>query len=349
MADLYQSLISAAPTQEQKQMAIAEALRRRRGLGELGVLSNDEAIGKLGANLVDSSDSYAKQINDTRLKEQDDARTAQYYAMQNQWQQADQSHRKSALEQAMKIAQMNDARMREIAALQRQAREDALKDKESLKLGESLDKRRHKLSADLDKSGLPRLWQAFNRVEAMNASSDDLSGVGGPANTVLGKWSSEGAANQNTIADLRNAIIAAGAGKAITQTEMKLMLDELALNPWDREETFRKAVTNIRSRINEATKNWYAGAGKDVVQSYKDEGGYLWDVDPESDPYGDRARLNRQLSGTSFYDLFPDAPRGAQQAAQAGGAGVPAPLPAPAQGQAGAVKPRIYVAGKGWQ
>jgi hypothetical protein len=82
MPDIYETLIGAAPTDSEQQAKIAEMLRRRRSFGELGALTGDRVLQPFGQNMNKQADAYAEQIQDTRLKDVDNAQTAKYQSGQ---------------------------------------------------------------------------------------------------------------------------------------------------------------------------------------------------------------------------------------------------------------------------
>jgi len=78
MDDLYSYLLGPAPTDPQKQKAVAEQLRRRRSFGELGALTGDRVLQPFGQNMMSSADTAAKQIQDTRQHDIDNEQTKAY-------------------------------------------------------------------------------------------------------------------------------------------------------------------------------------------------------------------------------------------------------------------------------
>lgn len=78
MADIYDALIGAAPTDAEQQKAVADMLRRRRNFGELGALTGDRVLQPFGQNMSKQTDNYATQIQDTRQHDIDDAQTKAY-------------------------------------------------------------------------------------------------------------------------------------------------------------------------------------------------------------------------------------------------------------------------------
>ena len=76
--DDYLSLIGAAPTTAEQQKVIADALRRRRTFGELATLTGDKVLQPFGQGLSQQADQYAKQLQQTRQQDADNAQTKQY-------------------------------------------------------------------------------------------------------------------------------------------------------------------------------------------------------------------------------------------------------------------------------
>jgi len=121
MADIFDELIgSGAPPQE-----LVAALRRQRGLGQLGALSGDKNIARLGGSVYDDSMKSATDLRDRRDREA--ARKAQQdFAMQQQEmasadRKAQRDYQYAALKQAGEIAAQNRANAREIAGLKQSA------------------------------------------------------------------------------------------------------------------------------------------------------------------------------------------------------------------------------------
>ncbi len=104
MEDLYESLIGAAPSKQQ-QKALVSALRRRRDLGELGMLTGDRVLSPFGANMVKQSDSYADQLQGIRQKDADNAQTEAYQTGQL-------AHMDSVLKETMRGRNQTDATTR---------------------------------------------------------------------------------------------------------------------------------------------------------------------------------------------------------------------------------------------
>lgn len=118
MDNLYDVLIGEAPSDADKAAATAAALRRRRSFGELGIISGDRNLSKLGSGMVAQADDYAGRLQQTRQQDIDNAQTKYY-------QQGQLGHMDSVLKETMRANDMRDATTRrgqDLALLAAQAR-----------------------------------------------------------------------------------------------------------------------------------------------------------------------------------------------------------------------------------
>lgn len=118
MDDLYDVLIGEAPSDADKAAATAAALRRRRSFGELGLISGDRTLGKLGDRMVGQADEYAKNIQTTRQQDLDNAQTKSY-------QDSQVGHMGSVLSETMRANRERErltARGQDLSLLEARAR-----------------------------------------------------------------------------------------------------------------------------------------------------------------------------------------------------------------------------------
>jgi len=118
MDSLYDVLIGEAPSDADKAAATAAALRRRRSFGELGIISGDRALSKLGSGMVDQADDYAGRIQQTRQQDIDNAQTRRY-------QEGQLGHMGNVLSETMRANKERErltARGQDLALLAAQAR-----------------------------------------------------------------------------------------------------------------------------------------------------------------------------------------------------------------------------------
>lgn len=342
MDDILASILGAAPTDPQKQQMIAELLRKRSNLGAIGVLSGDKAMSQVGSGLMGQADSYAKQIGENRLKGVDDARTAEYYGMQNRWKAGDSEYRDRALKQALQIAGMNNERMKEIAQLNRDYKNQLADEKVAAKREYEGFKAQERFGKMLQSEGLPAIWEAFDNADAVikKYEGKNIPGSGMLANTKLGYLTSGEAGREvkGSLATLRDLILNARGGKALTATEKALFLEELGLTALNSDDDLRKAIKRVRDHLARVSQNAYAAYGGkdgDVLQGYVDAGGYL----PNFETDDGSADIGEDVTAAALQ---------AARAQQQGAATLPAAPPTSGQPAAPAApKNRIYRQGRG--
>lgn len=108
--DLYSALVGGAPTDPQRQAALAQALRQRAQTGNILQASGDRVIAPMGQQMVGESDRGAQQIAQEREKQQQ-LDTMEHYR------QAEAGRFQQDLAEKAREANMTDARMRELAEL----------------------------------------------------------------------------------------------------------------------------------------------------------------------------------------------------------------------------------------
>lgn len=104
MADIYETLMGEAPSNE-RVAEIAAALRRRRSYGELGALTGDKVLAPAGRRMAESADADAGAIQKIRQQDIDNNQTRTY-------QQGQLSHMDSVLKETMRGRNMQDATTR---------------------------------------------------------------------------------------------------------------------------------------------------------------------------------------------------------------------------------------------
>ncbi len=121
MADIFDELLGGgAPAPE-----LIAALRRQRSLGQVGALSGDKNISRLGGNVYDDSMKQATDVRDRR--DADAARKSQQEFAKAQQEQASadrkaqRDYQYAALKQAGEIARAGQANARDIAGLKKAA------------------------------------------------------------------------------------------------------------------------------------------------------------------------------------------------------------------------------------
>jgi hypothetical protein len=104
--DIYSAIMGNAPTNEEQTQALVQALRGQKLIGQLGMLSGDPYVGKVGQQLDTSSDTQAQQIGQERLRQTAAANEKAFRDAQIENMQAERENAKSTLEETMRFHNM---------------------------------------------------------------------------------------------------------------------------------------------------------------------------------------------------------------------------------------------------
>lgn len=138
-----------------------------------------------------------------------------------------------------------------------------------------LDKRVNQFSATLEKSGVPAFDSVLGDIKATLSKFDgqDVPGLGATGQIPGFLLSDEGKDVRQKIATLRNIVLKDRSGAAVTDQELRRLLEELGTGVFTTDDQFRNAITNIEKRFGAIKQNAVAGVDDDVLHTYKDRGG----------------------------------------------------------------------------
>lgn len=285
MADIFDELLgpNGAPPAE-----LIAALRRQRTLGQVGALSGDKSVARLGGGLYDDSVKQAQDLRDRRDRttarnEEMAYRNSQAAALEGE-RKADREYRDRALKQARELAEAQNRNALEIAGLRGSAGGIAAK--------KARDQQLNKLEAAFRTSGLGNVWSAVSGAKEVVDEYTErdpqgnvvgykgVPGVGGLANQrALGIGTAtqlfsdpKGKENQSKIAALQNLVLQARSGAAVTDPELQRMLAETGLTQWSSDEDFLRAFPRLMQKAEESVRNTLAGYDPDVVSEYLGRG-----------------------------------------------------------------------------
>lgn len=192
---------------------------------------------------------------------------------------------------ARETAAMTDARVRAEGAANRavtmrgqnmtdaRTRERLVTDKEAAaerRAAERTESGVNKYAATLQKEGLPELDAAVGAAEAELAKYKPGSapgvgvGTGAVPEMLL---SSEGKKLRQAVASVRNIVLNARSGAAVTDQELRRMVEELGSSGLSTEEALRNGLAAVRDRLEAIKANAAAGVGDDVKDAYEARGG----------------------------------------------------------------------------
>lgn len=164
---------------------------------------------------------------------------------------------------------MTDARQRELNTTVKA-------DKEASRKTEQTDKAVTKFSDTIQKEGIPELETAIAGAEGAlgRYKKGEVPGVGRVAGAVPSALlSDEGNDVRQSIASVRNIVLNARSGAAVTDSELRRLVEELGTGLGQSEDALRRGLAKVRARLDVIKTNAAAGVSDDVLNTYRDRGG----------------------------------------------------------------------------
>jgi hypothetical protein len=178
--------------------------------------------------------------------------------------------------QALQIAQMNNERQRENNAT---ARENAATNRQlaaDAKKVAADEKAVTKYSDTLQKEGIPELETAVGGAEAvMNKyKKGEVPGIGALKNALpAAAMSDEGKDVRQALAQVRNIVLSARSGAAVTDQELRRLVEEIGTGVGMSEDDIRRGLGRVRARLETIKSNAAAGVSDEVKSTYEERGG----------------------------------------------------------------------------
>ncbi len=252
MPDPLEILLSQRDPGDGMQRALASGLRRRREIAELAQLTGDEVLVPFGQNLGATVQRDATAERARLDKAAQRKLTSDYY---------EQQAANSRLSQAMAVRKQDEVE-RHNKAMEAKIYETAAKKQRD-------DVR--KLATQIAKADLPFLQEGISNIDDELApyieSGEGLPGIGYLSN-VGPAFTSEGRQMQTRVAKIRNMILKARSGGAVTPQEASRLLEEFALGAMNSEDEFMLAWADFKDTIAASERNIYAGYPEEVKDEY---------------------------------------------------------------------------------
>jgi len=262
MDNIYEMLMGAAPTKSDQMKAIADTLRQNRDLGMLGQLTGDRVLSPLGAGMMKQADATPLQFQNTRQHDVDNAQTKDY----QDWQKKQAADSLSETRRWHDLESEYQNRMADAA----NARATGVDNK-------SQNSEVRWLSAKMNSSGLDELQQAVSNFNLTVSKYKDpktgnIPGVGGLSNFpgVAAATGGEGGKQvRSSLASVRNAILKARSGGAVTDGEAKRALEELGQSVLYGQDDTMRAIDGIKTLIGAKVASLEAGVSPESLQEYR--------------------------------------------------------------------------------
>lgn len=237
---------------ERSTQALINGLRRKKDVATLSLLSGDPTVENFGRGLYgDVENKISSRISQREKKAQREL-TGSYYN-----QMASQADAK------MDLA---DRRLAETTRHNQAMEAKVLK--------AALDAKNRdvrNLSRDLTKAQIPELMEGIalidKQLEPYIKKGGDLPGVGGAYNILPG-ITQDARFMKSVIARIRNTVLKARSGGAVTPQEATRLLEEFSLRGFNTDEDFLKSWADFKSVFQNKVSGVYSGYPPEVVDEY---------------------------------------------------------------------------------
>lgn len=137
------------------------------------------------------------------------------------------------------------------------------------------EKRVSELSSRIEKSGLSDLDPVIANLQKVVPQEGDVAGVGQTALAPDFLISQEGKDVRQAVASLRNIILKARSGGAVTPQEADRMLEEIGTGPGKNDDQLRRGLVNVSNQLASRKQNILAGYTKETQGEFASRGGNL--------------------------------------------------------------------------
>ena len=284
MADVFEALLGSVPPDQQ---ALIEGLRKRAAYGQLAAASGIGPLAKVGAGDAASARGEAEKIAADRM----DRETLRQRGVNQEEERAfrkwqmDESGRQRGLDRALREQLAREA------AAERATREKEVKGLSAAQAAVQsrfLQAQTAQLANKLETNQLVPLDKAIKAAEGVLDNpkyAKNIPGVGGIQNITtagIGSFAThipgigdgaEGRKVQAAIAPLKNLILQARSGAAVTDPELQRLLTEAGLTVASTDEDFRAGFKRLKELYAQSMNNMLAGYDPAVRRAYRKQGG----------------------------------------------------------------------------
>jgi hypothetical protein len=177
-------------------------------------------------------------------------------------------------------------------------------EKEAAKKAEQVDKAVTKFSDTVQKEGIPELETAIAQAEGAIKKYEEgaVPGVGPLKNALpAAVMTQEGKDVRQALAQVRNIVLSARSGAAVTDQELRRLVEEIGTGVGMTEADMRSGLAKVRARIDTIKQNAAAGVSDDVLKTYADRGG----LDLRRGPQVPAAGQPEKVTNDAEYNALP--------------------------------------------
>lgn len=256
----------------------AQLRGRVQPLGQSGVIVGDELHENPEYNEVKSNERSNRMLQAAAML---DARRQQMQTKEDIFREAERGRMERHAE--------NVALRQTLAGIAGGTRASAAAERQEAQKSRASEQALQRYSGKLTTEGIPEFEQALQQLEGVvNQYSDkDMPGIGRLDGFVPDMFASDEAQDvRSTIQKAANTLLKARSGAAVTDSEMRRFLTELAKGGGYDEQTFRKAIPRLREAWNAHTSGLAAGYAPEVHEEYVNRGGMDFRAKPKATPQG---------------------------------------------------------------
>lgn len=262
-------IMLGANRDEKSMKALSQGLRGQKDLASLAMLSGDQTVGAFGNSLNSDVENRLKLRTIEKEKEAQRKLTESYYNQQKEANDARIAHQQSVLAEQTRHNKATEGQLLTKA----------------LKL-QNKDVR--SLSQAMTKAQVPEIAESIgliNKELAKYGENGDLPGMGGISNTFLGSTTPEGRAMKSLVGRVRNIILKARSGGAVTPQEADRLYEEFSLGVMNTDQDFKRAWNDFQSVFQAGVQGIYAGYPEETQAMYNENLGGA--ITPTSSSEGD--------------------------------------------------------------
>jgi hypothetical protein len=293
MVDIYSALIGEPPTDQEKLKALAEKLRGRSMIGQLGQITGDKVLAPMGAGISKQTEDQAGQIGQWTANIRNRAANAQL-ARDSQAARAAEgaldrefTGQQNALQRAL---QLELEKMQQGRYASADAKAEAANKKD-------LDKYAERYGKEIGKAELPALESYISDADAILSKYDGKSIPGIGFMDFKARMTQEGSDARQGVQAVQNAMLKALSGAAVTESEAERLQTQM-FGPLATEESFRKGWASLKRATQSRRENIERAYPTEALELYESRG---------KKPGGAAAPASKNPEDYATYEEYLDA------------------------------------------
>lgn len=268
MQDIYAALMGEPVSEEEKMQALARKLATQRSMGQTGQILGGRMLEKPSAQMIGAADKSALEManfaEQKRNQEQNAmmAEEARIAAAKQDELQRQFTAGEKAKDRALSMAL---EQMQQAGANQRASSDDAKAEAAAKK---ELDRYTRMYGQEREKVGLPDMQSYITDADKVLSKYEGKSIPGIGVMDFSSKFTQEGSDVRQAVGAVRNALLKALSGAAVTESEAQRLEDQM-FGPFATEKSFRNGWTTLKNAISAKEKNIDQSYDPLIVETYR--------------------------------------------------------------------------------